>query len=75
MILVDFGGSHNLMLAAVTRDGHVLWYASEALKEDREFVLTAVTKNGIALSNVSTALTGYNLFCLSFLMQISPHLW
>ncbi len=38
-----------VVLAAVTRHGWALEFASEELKRDKEVILAAVTKNGDAL--------------------------
>ena len=41
------------VLDAVKQNGNALAYASERLKDDREFVLAAVTQNGWALEYAS----------------------
>ena len=45
-----------IMLAAVSRDGAALRWASEALREDAELVRAAVAENGSALEYASSAL-------------------
>ena len=44
------------VLAAVTRNGFALKYASETLKDDRDVVLAAVAQNGFALEYASETL-------------------
>ena len=48
--------SNEFMLAAVTKCGLTLQYASEKLKDDKEIVLAAVTNDGSALQYASTKL-------------------
>ena len=43
-----------IVLAAVTKNGWALEYASTEMQADREIVLAAVTKNGAALEYAST---------------------
>eukprot|EP00971_Amphidinium_carterae_P145958 2893094-Amphidinium_carterae.1 len=47
---------HEVVLAAVRRDGLALKFAAEALKGDREIVLAAVQENGYALQHATEAL-------------------
>ena len=46
----------NVMLAAVTRHGFMLHFASKALRSDKEMVLAAVANHGTALMYASRAL-------------------
>ena len=45
----EFRSDRGVVLAAVTRDGRALYYASATLKADRDVVLTAVCDSGMAL--------------------------
>jgi hypothetical protein len=51
-----FGSDHDLLLAAVQRDGLALRYASDKLKDDKDIVLAAVKNNGLALRFASDCL-------------------
>ena len=55
---VDLSGVEQLLLAAVSKDGTHLRFASPALKDSREMVQTACDQNGYALEYASPALRG-----------------
>ena len=57
------------VLAAVTRNGFALKYASETLKDDRDVVLAAVAQNGFALEYASETLKKDRNFLLDAVAQ------
>ena len=52
----ELRGDHDVVLAAVRRDGAALFAATAELKGNREVVLAAVTQNGLALFSASAEL-------------------
>ena len=51
-------GDREIVLAAVSKNGSALWFATEELKGDREIVLAAVSRNGWALQYATEELKG-----------------
>jgi len=61
------------VLAEVIKNGHVLQYASELQKRDREIVLAAVTQDGVALQFASDDLKDDKGIVLAAVKNISVH--
>ena len=62
-------GDKEVVLAAVTWDGHELLHASEAMKDDRQVVLSAVRSYGWALNDASKALRGDRQVVLAAMVE------